>query len=62
MVGNTEKVIEDLQNQGIPKEDAEKYGDDLVVGNIGKFTLNIRFQKIIGLAFFIMVFTAAQNY
>jgi len=45
MVGNTEKVIEDLQNQGIPKEDAEKYGDDLVVGNIGKFTLNYQISK-----------------
>jgi len=48
MVGNTEKVIEDLQNQGIPKEDAEKYGDDLVVGNIGKFTLNLSdFKKLL---------------
>jgi hypothetical protein len=45
MVGNTEKAIEDLQNQGVPKEDAEKYADDLVVGNIGKFTLNYQISK-----------------
>ena len=45
LVGNSENSVEDLQNQGVPKEDAEKYVDDLVVGNIGKFTLQYQISK-----------------
>lgn len=45
LVGNTEKSIEDMQNQGIPKEDAEKYVNDLVVGHTGKFTMHYQVSK-----------------
>lgn len=45
MVGNTEKAIEDLQNQGVPKEDAENYSDDVVVGHTAKITLYYQFLK-----------------
>ncbi|HRX12829.1 MAG TPA: hypothetical protein P5210_14305, partial [Draconibacterium sp.] len=45
LVGNTEKSVEDMQNQGFPKEDAEKYVNDLVVGHTGKFTMHYQVSK-----------------
>ncbi len=49
LVGNTEKSIEDLQNQGVPKEDAEKYVDDMIIGHIGKLNIYYQFSKNFGL-------------
>jgi hypothetical protein len=45
MIGNTEQAIENLVNQGVPKEDAENYSDDVVVGHTGKITLYYEFSK-----------------
>ncbi len=45
LVGNTERSVENLQNQGVPKEDAEKYVDDLIIGYTGKFTLHYQISK-----------------
>ena len=49
LVGNTEKSIEDMQNQGVPKEDAEKYVNDLIIGYTGKFTLHYQLTEYYGL-------------
>lgn len=49
LVGNTEKSIEDMQNQGMPKEDAEKYVNDLIIGYTGKFTLHYQLSEYYGL-------------
>ena len=45
LVGDTEKSIEDMQNQGVPKEDAEKYINDLLVGHTGKITAHYQISR-----------------
>ena len=45
LVGSTENSIEGLQIQGVPKEDAEKYANDLIIGYTGKFTLHYQISK-----------------
>lgn len=49
LLGNTEKSIKDMQNQGMPKEDAEKYVNDLIIGYTGKFTLHYQLTEYYGL-------------